>query len=155
MCVRKHTKPFSVRPKTTTTHDTICGNCGVDPHKRQCPAYGQQCHACGRNINFARCCRTQTGQNKVSSKQYGKTSTRQYYKAPQKQINQFTGKYMPKVNKISVLSSSEDEYVYSLATYMVTCDIHAVPLPSMDSVVSCSLFLDPMSTYLTSSHFIE
>ena len=33
--IRKHTKPFSVRPKTTITHDTICSNCGgIYPHKR-------------------------------------------------------------------------------------------------------------------------
>ena len=78
----------------------------------ECPAYGQQCHVCGRHNHFARCCRSQTGQSKASLKLYSKASTRQYDRAPQKQNNQFTGKYMPKVNKLAVSSSSDDEYVH-------------------------------------------
>ena len=42
--VRKLTKPFSVRPKTTTTFDIICGNCGgVYPHKRQLMVNSAMC----------------------------------------------------------------------------------------------------------------
>lgn len=75
---RKYSKPSSVRPKTTTTHGTICGHRGgVYPHKRQCPAYGQQCHSCGRYNHFARCCKSQKGQSNFSSKQYIKASSRQ------------------------------------------------------------------------------
>ena len=53
-----------------------------------------------------------TGQSSEGQKQYSKASTRQYYRAPQKQNNQFTCKYMPKINKLAVSSSSEDEYTY-------------------------------------------
>ena len=73
---KKYTKPTYVRPKTTTLNDVICGHCGGSyPHKGQCPAYQQYCHACGKSIHFARCCRAKTGpRSNPPSQQYRKVT---------------------------------------------------------------------------------
>ena len=69
-----YVKPTYVRHKTTTHNDGICGHCvGSYPHTGQCPAYQQQCHACGKSNHFARCCRAKTGpKSNPPSQQYRK-----------------------------------------------------------------------------------
>ena len=36
----------------------ICGNCGLQHDKKQCPAYGKQCRNCGKFNHFHKWCRS-------------------------------------------------------------------------------------------------
>ena len=45
----------------------ICNNCGKQHAKRQCPAYGQKCHKCGKLNHFAKYCRSKRTVQSVGS----------------------------------------------------------------------------------------
>ena len=108
-----------VRPKTTTHNYVICGHCGGSyPHKGQCPAYQQQCRACGKSNHFVRCCRAQT-------RSISNPPSQQYRKVTHK-FNQ-TGRYQTNrkqnVNKLSAPASSgtDDEFVYVILSCTILC----------------------------------
>ena len=61
--LRKKSKSF----RGKDTHYIDCKFCGCSHGKRDCPAFGKECHKCGRKNHFSKMCRSQ-GSSKSESK---------------------------------------------------------------------------------------
>ena len=47
----------------STRSKTDCNKCGCSHGKRDCPAFGKECHNCGRKNHFSKMCRSSKGSN--------------------------------------------------------------------------------------------
>ena len=77
-----------VRKKSTSfrgkdTHYIDCNYCGCDHKKGDCPAFGIECHKCGRKNHFSKMCRSQ-GSNKSESKRDSRKPSKATGKCTQK-----------------------------------------------------------------------
>ena len=52
----------------STRSKTDCRFCGHSHGKRDCPAFGKECHKCGWKNDFSKMCRSSQGSNKSESK---------------------------------------------------------------------------------------
>ena len=50
-------KPSSKNHEDGQKQNPICGNCGLQHARKQCPAYGKQCRKCGKLNHFQKWCR--------------------------------------------------------------------------------------------------
>ena len=51
----------------STRNKSDCDKCGHSHGKRDCPAFGKECHKCGRKNHFSKMCRSSQGSNKFQS----------------------------------------------------------------------------------------
>ena len=68
----KSSQAGSTKPDTKESQEfTACGKCARKHAPRQCPAYGQECHQCGKRNHFSKCCRS--GSKGIHSLSQGKS----------------------------------------------------------------------------------
>ena len=76
---QKHKKPSQTKHTGDKCDDGVpqpkytCNNCGRQHAKRQCPAYGQKCHKCGKLNHFAKYCRGKRTVQSVASNDHDET----------------------------------------------------------------------------------
>ena len=98
----------------TSRPTKMCRNCGLNtyPHPggyQKCPAFGQQCHICGKSNHFAKVCHN----GSVANKNTKPTTAKRQQKAPKP--GQYHRRHRhPKVQMLEENASSDEEFVFSV-----------------------------------------
>jgi len=54
-----NTSSSSINTQTSNHHHVVnCNNCSSSHKRKQCPAYGKQCHYCKKQNHFSKVCKT-------------------------------------------------------------------------------------------------